>query len=126
MKDSDGKLFERVFIIATDNRPIVVEEMLKNIDIDTLKEMNAALSVGNKSNHLPKIKSAVDCMRIIKDMITAKDKLSKSIEIAKTKIASAIWDHVCEQADDKQFDMTILKMNIACCIKGATKSEMQT
>ena len=57
-------------------------------------------------------------------MIKVKDKLSKSIDMSKTKIEAAIWEHVCEQADDKQFDMTILKMNINSCSK-AFKREMQ-
>ena len=60
---------------------------------------------------------AVEMMQIVKDMITAKNKLLKSIDLTKAKIASAFWDHVCAQSDDNQFDMTILKMNIASVIK---------
>jgi hypothetical protein len=63
-------------------------------------------------------------MPFIKDMITAKDKLTKSIDLTKTKIAAAVWEYVCSQSDDQQFDMTILKMNVAAVIK-AKKATMQ-
>ena len=60
---------------------------------------------------------AVDNMPFLKDMVTVKDKLTKSIEMTKTKIAAAIWEYVCSQSDDQQFDMTILKMNVAAILK---------
>ena len=60
-------------------------------------------------------------MTISKDMITARDKLSKSIDMTKAKIAAAFWEHVCEQSDDNQFGMAILKMNSNSVVKAATE-----
>ena len=117
IKDSDAKLFEQVFIIATDKRAVNVDDMLMSMDINDLREMSTVLAGTSKTQHLLKIKMAVEIMQILKDMITAKNKLLKSIDLTKAKIASAFWDHVCAQSDDNQFDMTILKMNIASVIK---------
>ena len=121
IKDSDGKLFEQVFTTAADKRAVDVDELMKSMNIEDLKEMSSVLSGANKTQHLLKIKMAVDMMQIVKDMVTAKNKLLKSIEVIKMKIASAFWDHVCEQSDDNQFDMTILKMNIASVLKSRTQ-----
>ena len=112
VKDTDSKLFESVFITATDVRMVNANDMLKNMDIDTLKEMSSVLSAANKTNHLLKIKLAVDNMKIVKDMVTVREKLSKSIEITKAKIAAAIWEHVCDPSAFNHLDMTTLKMNI--------------
>ncbi|MFM7982898.1 MAG: hypothetical protein ACKPKO_26600, partial [Candidatus Fonsibacter sp.] len=109
VKDTDAKLFESVFSTATDTRAVVVDDLLNAMNIETLKEMNTVLASGGKTNHLLKIKMVVDSMPFIKDMVTARDKLSNSIDLTKTNIAAAIWEHVCIQSDDKQFDMTILK-----------------
>ena len=79
--------------------------------------MSTALAGANKTQHSLKIKLAVDMLQIVKDMATAKNKLSNSIELTQAKIASAFWDHVCSQSDDNLFDMTILKMNIGSVIK---------
>jgi len=124
VKDTDGKLFESVFNTAIDARPVVVEDLLNSMSLMTLMEMAAVLAAGNKTVHMLKIKLAVDNMPFIKDMVTAKDKLTKSIDLTKTKIAAAVWEYVCSQSDDQQFDMTILKMNVAAVIK-ATKATMQ-
>ena len=124
VKDTDGKLFESVFNTATDARTIVVDDLLNSMSIVTLSEMSAVLAAGGKTNHMLKIKMAVDNMPFIKDMVTVKDKLTKSIEMTKTKIAAAIWEYVCSQSDDQQFDMTILKMNVAATLK-AKKAAMQ-
>ena len=123
VKDTDSKLFESVFITATDMRMVNVNDMLKNMDIDTLKEMSSVLSSANKTNHVLKIKLVVDNRKIVKDMVAVREKLSKSIEITKAKIEAALWEHVCEQSDDNNFEMTILKMNISAFIKA--KQEMQ-
>jgi hypothetical protein len=111
-----------VFNTATDARPTVVDDLLNSMSIVTLSEMSAVLAGGGKTNHMLKIKMAVDNMPFIKDMVTVKDKLTKSIEL--TKIAAAIWEHVCAQSDDQQFDMTILKMNVSFILK-ANKATMQ-
>ena len=124
VKDTDGKLFESVFKTAIDPRPVVVDELLNSMSPVTLTEMSAVLAGGGKTNHLLKIKMAVDNMPFIKDMVIAKDKLTRSIDLTKTKIAAAIWEYVCSQSDDQQFDMTILKMNVSAIIK-AKKGAMQ-
>ena len=94
------------------------------MSIVTFSEMSAVLVAGGKTNHMLKIKMAVDNMPFIKDMVTVKDKLTKSIEMTKTRIAAAIWEYVCSQSDDQQFDMTILKMNVVAILK-AKKAAMQ-
>ena len=109
---------------ATDKRAVVVDDLLNAMNIETLREMSTVLATGGKTNRLLKIKLAVDNMPFIKDMVTAGDTLSKSISLTKTNIAAAIWEHVCAQSDDNQFDMTILKMSISSVIKSRS-SEMK-
>ena len=77
IKDSDAKLFERVFVTATDKRAVNVDDTMKSMDIEDLREMSTVLAGANKTHNYLKIKLAVDMMQIVKDMATAKNKLEE-------------------------------------------------
>ena len=62
-------------------------------------------------------------MKIVNDTTTARGKLSNTIDMTKATIASACWEHVCEQSDDHEFGMTILKLSVSGELKAKT-SEM--
>ncbi len=112
---NDRDFFALVQSYACDTRPIDVKAMLEQIPRETMKEISAQLGVG-KSNHLPKIKSIVDNMKVVRDLALARDKCENSLEVIRNKISRAIWDYVCQLTDEGEFDMTVLKMMIKSII----------
>ncbi len=108
----DADLIQRVFITACDERPIIIENVLRECTPAQLNEMIKQLDSNSKTKNVAKLAAVADNVKHIVEMQQVITRFTATQTQMKQMIAAKLWDMTVSKSGDGIFNPAVLRATI--------------